>query len=113
MSTQTVDDLIAFLEELPLPETADFGDADVVEGDAWQPSVVNRRYRVTAPGFAEQLRANLAAAGWTSAGHTSLEQPLHDTGGLRLLPPGRAGDGLMIAWNTARLDVSIQSGWVR
>jgi hypothetical protein len=63
-------------------------------------------------GFAQQLRANLVGAGWTSAGKVSLAEPFADAGGVRVLPPGSVGDGLMLAWNTARLDVTIQSGWV-
>ena len=116
-----VADLKAILDKIPLPagtvltkETA-----TAAQGDA--PGDVDRVYRLPPSATSTELVGLLERAGYQFVDpHTGQVDPGQATSGvrttsgdLRILPPGRSGDGIQFTWGSDRLDVGVQPGMVR
>jgi hypothetical protein len=139
VSRQTVADLERILAGLLLPVGVELVDSETVAGSSWEPASILRRYAMPSPaqrapalpmlGFdgaeadgvdadatlpmSEQLRIGLLAAGWQPLGDYAAVERWPVAGGVRARPSIADGDGVMLTWNTAQLDVRIVAGWVR
>lgn len=113
--------LRATLDKVPLPtgtvllhETAHEAHGDVA-------ATVLREYRLPSAQASAQIVAGLRGAGYQPVNPqthqvdpTMWQTATSTTGGdLYVLPPGKSGDGIELAWQHTRLDMSVQAGQVR
>jgi hypothetical protein len=116
-----VSDLKAILDAVPLPAGSARTSEQAYPASGDNSAYVGRDYRLPAGTTSQQIVKLLKDAHYQFVDpHTGKVDPGQATAGvefdggdLRILPPGRTGDGIRFTWANGRLQLSIEPGLVR
>jgi len=116
-----VSDLKAILDAVPLPAGSERTSEQAYPASGDNSASVGRDYRLPAGATSQQIVKLLADARYQFVDpHTGKVDPGQatagegvDSGDLRILPPGRTGNGIRFRWANGRLQLSIEPGLVR